>query len=134
MFNLLEQSKQLFNGKSFSYYEAASEVHIEMKSQVNYLPSESGLSELIDNVSIRDLLSIDIDAVETFKYSPSEANWADRYKDFLEQCESGDSAKIKIHIDKKFSDKNILSVYSFDKFWEYYGNDLNTAISFFSEC
>lgn len=134
MFNLLEQSKQLFNGEAFSYYEAASEVHIEMKSQVNYLPSETELSELIDNVSIRDLLSIDIDAVETFKYSTGEADWADHYKEFLEQCESGDSAKIKIHINKNFSDNNILSIYSFDKFWEYYGNNLNTAISFFSDC
>lgn len=134
MFNLLERSKQLFNGESFSYYEAASEVHIEMDSLVKYLPSETILSELIENISIRDLLSINVDSVESFKYSTGETDWKSYYKKFLDQCEGEDPAKIKIHIEKRFGDNNILSIYSFDRFWEHYGNNLNIVISYLSDC
>lgn len=135
MFDLLEQSKQLFNGISFSYSETADNVHIEMSTSVSMLPSATELLNIINSISARDTLSIEIESVVSFKYVTGNADWESSYNDFAEQCEPEDQADIKIHIKKVFS-INTLSIYSFDSFWEYYGtgDGKGNVISFFSDC
>lgn len=135
MFNLLEQSKQLFGRESFSYFEAADNVHIEMSTSARALPSATALLNIIDNIPVRDTLSITIESVASFKYDADKVDWESSYTDFIQQCEPADQADIKIHIKKEFAN-NTLSIYSFDMFWEYYGTGegKHNVISFFSDC
>lgn len=135
MFDLHEQSKQLFNGKSFSYSETADNVHIEMSTSVSTLPSATALLNIINNISARDTLSIAIESVVSFRYVTGNADWESTYNDLVKQCEPEDQTDIKIHIKKGFAN-NTLSIYSFDKFWEYYatGDGKGNVISFFSDC
>lgn len=102
MFDLLEQSKQLFNGISFSYSETADNVHIEMSTSVSMLPSATELLNIINSISARDTLSIETESVVSFKYVTGNADWESSYNDFAEQCEPEDQADIKIHIKKFF--------------------------------
>lgn len=101
MFNLLEQSKQLFGRESFSYFEAADNVHIEMSTSARALPSATALLNIIDNIPVRDTLSITIESVASFKYDADKVDWESSYTDFIQQCEPADQADIKIHIKKR---------------------------------
>lgn len=100
MFSLLEHSKQLFHGESFSYFEAADNVHIEIDSSVSSLPPRIDLLYLINNISVRDTLTITIESVVSFRYDTGNADWESSYTDFIEQCDPEDQADIKIHIKK----------------------------------
>lgn len=135
MFDLLEQSKQLFTGESFSYFEAADNVHIEISTSVHTLPSTTDMLNIIDNISARDTMSITIKSVVSFRYNTGSEGWESSYTDFIEQCDPEDQADIKIHIKKGFVN-NRLSIYSFDMFWEYYGTGegKDKVIPFFSDC
>lgn len=106
-----------------------------MSTSVSMLPSATELLNIINSISARDTLSIEIESVVSFKYVTGNADWESSYNDFAEQCEPEDQADIKIHIKKVFS-INTLSIYSFDSFWEYYGtgDGKGNVISFFSDC
>lgn len=135
MFDLLEQSKRLFTGESFSYFEAADNVHIEISTSVHMLPSTTDMLNIIDNISARDTMSITIKSVVSFRYNTGSEDWESSYTDFIEQCDPEDQADIKIHVKKEFAN-NTLSIYSFDMFWEYYGTGegKDKIIPFFSDC
>ena len=135
MFDLLEQSKRLFTGEFFSYFEAADNVHIEISTSVHMLPSTTDMLNIIDNISARDTMSITIKSVVSFRYNTGSEDWESSYTDFIEQCDPEDQADIKIHVKKEFAN-NTLSIYSFDMFWEYYGTGegKDKIIPFFSDC
>ncbi|MBD5128946.1 MAG: hypothetical protein HDT43_03340 [Ruminococcaceae bacterium] len=135
MFSLYEKCQQLFNvdNDAFSYYEAASEVHIEIDSRADKLPSTDGLVSLIDSISLRDSIVIDIETYNYFSYSVEKTDWKNEYVDFLNNNEADETAKIKIHVQKAWSDDNVLSIYCFDEFWGYYGENLNKTIKFFAD-
>lgn len=83
MFDLLEQSKQLFTGESFSYFEAADNVHIEISTSVHTLPSTTDMLNIIDNISARDTMSITIKSVVSFRYNTGSEGWESSYTDLI---------------------------------------------------
>ncbi len=135
MFSLCEKCHQLFNIENYalSYYEAASEVHIEMNARVSNLPSQNELAGLIDSISPRDSIVIGIETYDSFSYSIEKTDWKNEYVDFLNNNETDETAKIKIHVQKTWSEDNVLSIYCFDEFWSYYGENLNKTINFFAD-
>lgn len=134
LFDLLKQCELIFSAEPATFREVAANVHIEIESVVGSLPDAHSLQGFIDGIMERDDLRIDIISLVEFSYhSDNKDEWQSNYKEFIDTLNEDDKAEIKINILKKY-ENHVVSIYSFRKFWEYYGCcDVLQLMRYFSD-
>lgn len=120
LFSLLTEANRLFSSL-VSFYEVAAEANMVYSTTVANLPDESQLEAFISSFRSNDNLELSIRSYLDFIYDSSSPDlWKSEYSKFLNSSETEDKVEITIHVNKRFDDRDTLSIYCFDKFMEYY--------------
>ena len=120
MFSLLSEADRLFSSQ-VSFYEVAAEANMVYLTTVSSLPDEALLDAFISSFRSNDKIELSIKSYLTFLFDSSNpSTWKSEYNKFIKSSEPDDEVEVTIHINKRFDDRDAITIYCFDKFMEHY--------------